>query len=88
MHERLTKYECSRIIGIRAAQIGMSAPVFIDVPSALQQNFMYIAARELQARALDIIIRRPLPSGKYYEVNVKDLDLPDDVEMLILMCES
>lgn len=85
---RLTRYECARILGIRASQIGMSAPVLIDmttVPTAKQSNFMYIAALELKAGALDIIIRRPLPMDRYTEVNIRDLKLPDDLDALIAM---
>ena len=39
--EYITEYECSRIIGIRAAQISMSAPVLIEIPVALPNKFMY-----------------------------------------------
>ena len=85
---RLTRYECARIIGIRASQIGMSAPVLIDmlrIPISKQSNFMYIAALELEAGLLDIIIRRPLPMGEYVEVNIKDLTMPEDLTALIAM---
>ncbi len=86
--ERLTRYECARIIGIRASQIGMSAPILIDmtaIPQSKQSNFMYIAALELKARALDIVIRRPLPMNEYVEVNIRDLKIPDDLEALIAL---
>lgn len=84
----MTKYECSRIIGIRAAQISMSAPILVEVPEQYKSNFIYIAALELKERLLDIVIRRPLPMGKYYEINVADLLLPDDVETMVDMFES
>ena len=81
----MTKYECSRILGIRAAQLSMSAPVMVDVPARYQGNFLYIAALELKQRALDIIVRRPLPLGKFYEVHINELCLPDDIDALINM---
>lgn len=84
---RLTKYEVSRIIGIRTSQLSMSAPVMVEVPVRKQHNFVYIAALELQARALDIVIRRPLPMGQYYEINIKELELPDDVDTVVTMYE-
>ena len=85
---RLTKYECARIIGIRAAQLGMSAPMLIDAPPSKQHNFMFVAALELKARMLDIVIHRPLPLNRYYEVNISELELPDDVDTLIAMYEK
>lgn len=85
MREKMTKYECSRIIGIRAAQLGMSAPLMIDIDFKHQGNFMYIAALELKRGSLDIVIRRPLPLNKCYEVNVRDMELPDDIDTLIDM---
>ncbi len=84
---RLTKYELSRIIGIRVSQLSMSAPMFVRVPTSKQHNFMYVAALELKIKALDLVIRRPLPMNKYYEVNIRDLDLPDDIDTLIAMYE-
>ncbi len=88
MAKRLTKYECSRILGIRAAQISMSAPVLLDVPLQYQSNFLLVAALELKARVLDIIVRRPLPLNRYYEVNINELALPDDLDTLIRMYQK
>ena len=88
MHvECLTKYECARIIGIRMAQLGMSAPILADIPTHKQSNSMYVAAVELRSGLLDIVIRRPLPMDEYYEVNVRDMELPDDLDTLISMYE-
>ncbi len=82
---RLTKYELSRVIGIRVSQLSMSAPMLVDVPYNKQHNFMYVAAMELKAGVLDLVIRRPLPMNKYYEINIQDLDLPDDIDTLVSM---
>ena len=83
----LTKYECSRIIGIRVAQLGMSAPILADIPSTKQANFMYVAAIELRTGLLDVVIRRPLPMNGYYDIHIRDLILPDDLDTLISMYE-
>jgi len=88
MKSRLTKYECARIVGIRAAQLGMSAPMLIDVSPNMQHNFLYVAASELKAGVLDIIIHRPLPLNKFYEINISELELPDDIDTLIAMYKS
>lgn len=78
----LTKYECARIIGIRINQLSMSAPVLVAVPDHLQTNLMYIATKELQEKVLDINIHRPLPMNKFYTVHIKEMDVPDDVDVL------
>ena len=88
MRERLTKYECSRIIGIRASQIAMSAPILVHVPPNMNQNLLYIAALELKNKKLDLIIRRPLPLGKFYEVHISELELNDDLDAFIHMFEE
>lgn len=88
MKHKMTKFECARILGIRATQLGMSAPVLADVPDKFVGNSLYTAAVELKQGMLDIVLRRPLPSGGFYEVNVSELSLPDDVEALIRMFES
>ena len=49
---------------------------------------MYIAALELKKNALDVVIRRPLPSNKFYEINLKDLRLPNDIDTVIAMYED
>ena len=88
---RLTRYECARIIGIRASQIQMSAPILIDMttlPPHKQGNFMYIAALEMRAKKLDMIVRRPLPMSEYYEVNLRDMHIPDDLDALIAMYDN
>ena len=57
----------------------------VDVPADHQGNFIYIAALELKQNLLDIVIRRPLPLGRFYEISVSELDLPDDIDTLVNM---
>lgn len=87
---RLSRYELARIVGIRASQIGTSAPVLIDlsrVPVHKHGDFIYIAALELKAGMLDLIVHRPLPMDKFTEVHIRDLKMPDDLDALIAMYE-
>jgi DNA-directed RNA polymerase subunit K/omega len=74
----LTKYEYARIVGIRSCQLQMCAPVLVAVPEHLKGNFLYIASKELNEGKLDVIIRRPLPGNKYFEVHLKDCDIPSE----------
>lgn len=78
----LTKYECAKIIGVRANQLSMSAPILVQVPETMKSNFIYIATKELKHKVLDIYIRRPLPHNKEYSVHLKNVQLPEDVAAL------
>ena len=79
----MTKYECSRVIGIRMGQLSMSAPVLVDVPREKQSDLLFIAMSELKHRKLDIVIRRPLPMDEYYEVNIKELEVPNFIKEMV-----
>ena len=83
--DKLTKYECSRIIGLRIAQLSMSAPILVDIPLHKQSDFLFVAATELKHRALDVVVRRTLPHNEYYDVSAATLDVPDDVDAIIGM---
>lgn len=60
-----TKYEKARIIGARALQIAMGAPILLDMKEndfeKLSFNPINIARKEFDANVLPITIRRPLP---------------------------
>ncbi|NVM02527.1 MAG: DNA-directed RNA polymerase subunit K [Candidatus Helarchaeota archaeon] len=63
----LTKYERARIIGARALQISMSAPILLDeIPDI--KDPIQIAEMELEQRLLPITVRRKLPDGKYEDI--------------------
>ena len=81
-HFLLTKYEASRIIGIRVSQLSMSPPILVNVPENFKSNLMYIAINELINKELDIYVDRPLPHNKSYKVHIKDMILPDDLHVL------
>ena len=62
---KLTKYERARIIGARALQLAMGAPILIKMINEDFENLNYnplkIAKMELEKGVLPITIRRPLP---------------------------
>lgn len=63
----LTKYERARIVGARALQISMSAPILLDeIPDI--KDPIQIAEMELENRLLPITIRRKLPDGKFEDI--------------------
>ena len=60
-----TKYEKARIIGARALQIAMGAPILLDISKEYLEKVRYspieIAKREFDEGVLPITIKRPLP---------------------------
>ena len=63
----LTKYEKARIIGARALQIAMGAPIRIDIKTAPKGRYSFAEA-ELRSGALPMTVRRHLPTGEYIDV--------------------
>ena len=57
---KLTKFEAARIIGARALQISMGAPILIKRPKDLY-NTIQIAKEELASGVLPITVNRPAP---------------------------
>lgn len=67
----LTRYERSRIIGARALQISMGAPILIDVQGKLDP--IQIAEEELKNLILPIMVTRTLPTGESQSIPIKVL---------------
>ena len=65
---KVTKYEKARIVGARALQIAMGAPMLMKVSKKdfEKMNFspIEIAKREFNNELLPISIKRPLPKKK------------------------
>ena len=63
---QFTKYEQARIIGARALQIAMGAPILISLSPEEIESIKFspieIAKRELAQQALPLTVKRPLPS--------------------------
>ena len=62
---KYTKYEKARIIGARALQIAMGAPLLLDLKEKdlekINYNTIEIAKMEFENGIIPITIRRPLP---------------------------
>lgn len=63
--EKYTKYEKARIIGARALQIAMGAPLLLKLKEEelekINFNPIEIAKKEFNEGVLPITIRRPMP---------------------------
>jgi DNA-directed RNA polymerase I, II, and III subunit RPABC2 len=66
---KVTRFEKARIIGARALQISMGAPILVD--AAENTNPIDIAMCELEANILPITIRRTLPDGTFQDIPLK-----------------
>ena len=71
----MTKYERARILGTRALQIAMCAPVMVELEG--ETDPLQIAMKELKARKIPIIIRRYLPDGSYEDWGIDELIIND-----------
>ncbi|VDM00784.1 unnamed protein product [Schistocephalus solidus] len=69
----LTKYERARVLGARALQLSMSAPVMVELSG--ERDPLKIAEKELRANKIPIIIRRYLPDGSFEDWNLDELIL-------------
>lgn len=65
---QFTKYELARIVGARALQIAMDAPLLLKIDEkeleAINYNPIEIAKRELSAGILPITVHKPMPKKK------------------------
>ncbi|OTB07995.1 hypothetical protein M426DRAFT_317501 [Hypoxylon sp. CI-4A] len=68
----MTKYERARVLGTRALQISMNAPVLVDLEG--ESDPLQIAIKELKAKKIPLIIRRYLPDGFYEDWSCDELD--------------
>lgn len=60
---KLTRFEKAKIIGARALQISMGAPILIKLPDEIIDP-IEIATRELNAGVVPITVRRSLPKKR------------------------
>ncbi len=65
----LTRFEQARIMGVRALQLSLGAPVFIEIPKNATSS-LEIAMEELKQRVIPIVIRRTLPNGDYQHLPI------------------
>ncbi len=66
---KITRFEKARIVGARALQISMGAPILVDAEE--NTNPIDIALSELDANILPITIRRTLPDGTFQDIPLK-----------------
>lgn len=65
---QFTKYERARMIGARALQIAMGAPILLKLKKADYADYKYnpvnLAKAEFEQGVLPITVKRPLPKAR------------------------
>ncbi|ELA46661.1 hypothetical protein VCUG_01887 [Vavraia culicis subsp. floridensis] len=72
----MTKYEKTRIIGMRAMQLSMNAPPLVEIEG--ETDALRIAEKEFYARKIPFIVRRRLPDNTYEDWSINELVYPDE----------
>ena len=70
----LTKYEKTKILGMRVKQLNSGADPYITINEKIIDNYL-IAQMELEQKKLPFIIQRPLPNNNFEYWKLQDLDL-------------
>eukprot|EP00742_Colponemidia_sp_Colp-10_P005816 GILJ01006220.1.p1 GENE.GILJ01006220.1~~GILJ01006220.1.p1 ORF type:complete len:134 (-),score=26.84 GILJ01006220.1:122-523(-) len=69
----MTKYERARVLGTRALQISMNAPIMVELEG--ETDPLQIAEKELREKKIPFTIRRYMPDGSYEDWNVDELTI-------------
>eukprot|EP00041_Stephanoeca_diplocostata_P006779 m.93644 g.93644 ORF g.93644 m.93644 type:complete len:109 (-) comp16533_c0_seq1:575-901(-) len=72
----MTKYERARVLGTRALQISMNAPVMVELDLG-ETDPLRIAQKELREKKIPIIIRRYLPDHTPENPSFEDWAVPE-----------
>ncbi|XP_033229707.1 DNA-directed RNA polymerases I, II, and III subunit RPABC2 [Belonocnema kinseyi] len=71
----IRSYERARVLGTRALQIAMCAPVMVELEG--ETDPLQIAMKELKQRKIPIVIRRFLPDNSYEDWGIDELIIID-----------
>jgi len=86
IHETFSKYELARIIGARALQITMDAPLLLKLSDEKLKEMSYdslkIAQLELEEGVLPISIHRPIPKKRKEKLQAVKEEKVSDEELL------
>ena len=69
---KLTRFERARIIGARALQVSLGAPILVELPTSVSDP-IDIALKELRENALPMTLRRVLPDKTHQDIALSDL---------------
>jgi len=68
--DRLTRFEVARIVGARALQVALGAPILVDVEEN-KYDPIKVAEEEFKANKIPMTIKRTLPNNETIVVDIK-----------------
>jgi DNA-directed RNA polymerase subunit K/omega len=71
--DRLTRFERARIVGARALQLSMGAPVLLHLEELENKSPLDISEFELRAKVLPLSIRREHPNRTFQVIPLQKL---------------
>lgn len=84
--QQFTRFEVARIIGARALQISMDAPLLMEISESELESMRYdslkIAEKEFKSGVLPISVKRPMPSKTGAKLQVVRDDSVDDEKIV------
>ncbi len=84
MQENFTKYEIARILGARALQLAMDAPVLLKIDKEKLDEINYdvlkIAELEFEQEVLPITVKRPFPKKKEEKIKKISKEEAEEIE--------
>jgi len=84
MQEKFTKYEVARILGARALQLAMDAPVLLKIDKEKLEEIKYdvlkIAEFEFEQEVLPITVKRPFPQKKEEKIKKINKEEAEKIE--------
>ena len=73
MDNYLSKFELTRVLGVRATQIANGAPSTVDIPPGVIDPVV-IARMEMRAHMIPITITRTFPNGTEKVLKVSEME--------------
>lgn len=70
--DRLTRFEVARIVGARALQIALGAPLLIKLAKGEKFDPIELAKREFMRGVVPITVKRSLPTGEKVVIDIKE----------------
>ncbi|MDI6806327.1 MAG: DNA-directed RNA polymerase subunit K [Candidatus Aenigmarchaeota archaeon] len=67
--DRLTRFEVARLVGARALQIALGAPILVKTEETL--NPIELAKLEFKNKIIPITVKRKLPSGEEVVIDMR-----------------
>ena len=71
--DRLTRFERARIVGARALQLSMGAPILLVMENVENKSPLVISEMELRAKVLPLSIRRTQPNKTFQVISLQRL---------------